>query len=79
MNGFLSTPLTCLAAAVILTSWVGCDQPGDAHISALKEAERRVDAGMNILEQWHMDSVSACRERVAMRFKDLIGWWRTRP
>ena len=51
--------------------WMGCAQPGDVHLAALGEAEERVESGMGILEQWHVDSVAACRERVAMRFKDL--------
>ena len=51
--------------------WMGCTQPGDVHLAALGEAEERVEAGMDFLEQWDVDSVAACRERVAMRFKDL--------
>ena len=51
--------------------WMGCTQPGDVHLAALGEAEERVKAGMDFLEQWDVDSVAACRERVAMRFKDL--------
>ena len=51
--------------------WMGCTQPGNLHLAALGEAEERVEAGMDFLEQWDVDSVAACRERVAMRFKDL--------
>ena len=51
--------------------WMGCTQPGDVHLAALGEAEERVEAGMDFLKQWDVDSVAACRERVAMRFKDL--------
>ena len=51
--------------------WMGCAQPGDVHLAALGEAKERVEAGMDVLEQWPVDSVAACRERVAMRFKDL--------
>ena len=58
-------------AVCALCAWMGCAQPGDVHLGALGEAEHRVESGMDILEQWHLDSVTACRERVAMRFKDL--------
>jgi hypothetical protein len=60
-------PLVLCAVGV----WMGCAQPGDVHLAALGEANERVEAGLDILEQWHVDSVAACRERVAMRFKDL--------
>ena len=58
-------------AVCALCAWMGCAHPGDVHLGALGEAEHRVESGMDILEQWHVDSVTACRERVAMRFKDL--------
>ena len=58
-------------AFCILGFWMGCAQPGDVHLDGLGEAEERVEDGIAILEQWHVDSVAACRERVAMRFKDL--------
>ena len=60
-------PLALCAMGV----WMGCAQPGDVHLAALGEARERVEAGMDVLEQWPVDSVAACRERVAMRFKDL--------
>ena len=62
---------TFLTAACALGLWMGCSQPGDVHLAALGEAEERVEASWDILAQWHVDSVAACRERVAMRFKDL--------
>ena len=58
-------------ALCVMGGWMGCAQPGDVHLAALGEANERVEAGLDILEQWHVDSVAACRERVAMRFKDL--------
>ena len=58
-------------AFCVMGFWMGCTQPGDVHLAALGEAEERVEAGMDFLEQWDVDSVAACRERVAMRFKDL--------
>ena len=58
-------------AFCVMGFWMGCTQPGDVHLAALGEAEERVKAGMDFLEQWDVDSVAACRERVAMRFKDL--------
>ena len=58
-------------ALCVIGGWMGCAQPGDVHLAALGEANERVEAGLDILEQWHVDSVAACRERVAMRFKDL--------
>jgi len=58
-------------AFCVMGFWMGCTQPGDVHLAALGEAEERVEAGIDFLEQWDVDSVAACRERVAMRFKDL--------
>ena len=58
-------------ALCAMAYWMGCAQPGDIHLAALGEAEERVEAGMSVLERWHVDSVATCQERVAMRFKDL--------
>jgi len=60
-----------LIGLCVLGLWTGCAQQGDVHLASLGEAEDRVERGMNILEQWPVDSVAACRERVATRFKDL--------
>lgn len=60
-----------LIGLCVLGLWTGCAQQGDAHLASLGEAEDRVERGMNVLEQWPVDSVAACRERVATRFKDL--------
>lgn len=60
-----------LIGLCVLGLWTGCAQQGDGHLASLGEAEDRVERGMNILEQWPVDSVAACRERVATRFKDL--------
>ena len=52
-------------------AFFSCSQPGDTHLSDLRNAERDVQAGMSMLSAWNVDSVAAARERVAARFQDL--------
>ena len=64
------TTLTLIGVG-LLAAMCGCTQPGDANLDALQRAKKDVEAGMETLSAWNMDSVAAARERVAMRFKDL--------
>ena len=60
----------CLPSAPCAPGWGAPNQA--TSISPLSERPKiALKPAWTSFEQWHVDSVAACRERVAMRFKDL--------